>query len=270
MSDPHTTPFGISLRHIGVTFESRERSRVQALQDVSLDLAAGEVSCIIGASGCGKSTLLRILAGLETRHAGQASLDGQPIGQPGLDRGIVFQDHRLVPWMTVRQNLELALHRALPQERGNAIANALALVGLQAFESAYPYQLSGGMAQRVAIARALVHRPRVLLMDEPFGALDALTRIQLQDALLRIHERERITTVLVTHDIEEALYLGDRIAVLSSHPGRVIAAFPIELPRPRDRAHPAFAAIRADIYQRFFTPRAEAATATVPPTPASS
>ena len=250
-------PGGLALRHVAVEFAARDGSRVRALQDVSLDFPAGAVSCIIGASGCGKSTLLRILAGLETRHSGQASLDGAPITRPGLDRGIVFQDHRLVPWMTVRQNLALALHDQSAAARDAAIASALVLVGLQSFEQAFPHQLSGGMAQRVAIARALVHRPRVLLLDEPFGALDALTRMQLQDALLRIHEHERITTVLVTHDIEEALYLGDRIAVLSSRPGRVIADFAVDLPRPRRRSDPALAARRTEIYQDFFTPRAE-------------
>ncbi|HVR50315.1 MAG TPA: ABC transporter ATP-binding protein [Pseudorhodoferax sp.] len=253
---PHLVhPAGLALRHVGVEFAARDGARVRALQDVSLDFAAGAVSCIIGASGCGKSTLLRILAGLETRHTGLACLDGAPIARPGLDRGIVFQDHRLVPWMTVRQNLALALHGHSAAGRGEAIDAALALVGLQSFGEAFPHQLSGGMAQRVAIARALVHRPRVLLLDEPFGALDALTRMQLQDALLRIHAHERITTVLVTHDIEEALYLGDRIAVLSSRPGRVIADFAVDLPRPRRRSDPALAARRTEIYQDFFTPR---------------
>ncbi|KAF1023670.1 MAG: Aliphatic sulfonates import ATP-binding protein SsuB [Paracidovorax wautersii] len=248
---------GMALRHVGVAFETRDGQSLQALHDASLDFAAGEVTCIIGASGCGKSTLLRILAGLETGYSGQASLDGRPIAAPGLARGMVFQDHRLVPWMTVRQNLALALHRLPAQARDDAISGALALVGLQTFANAYPAQLSGGMAQRVAIARALAHRPRVLLLDEPFAALDALTRMQLQDALLRIRERESITTVLVTHDIEEALYLGDRIAVLSSRPGRVIADFAVDLPRPRNRAQAAFAERRIDIYQRFFTPSAQ-------------
>lgn len=245
-----TTP--LAVHNLSVTYPLADGTALQALQGIDLNFVDGGVTCILGASGCGKSTLLRTLAGLEATYSGSASLDGAPITQPGLDRGLVFQDHRLVPWMTVEQNIALSLHRLAPEQRARRIQEKLALVGLQAFAGAYPASLSGGMAQRVAIARALAHEPRVLLLDEPFAALDAMTRLQLQDELLTICQRTRITAVLVTHDIEEALYLGDRIAVLSSRPGRVISTLEVDLPRPRDRAHADFAALRLSIYQRFF------------------
>ncbi|HEK1684179.1 TPA: ABC transporter ATP-binding protein [Pseudomonas putida] len=207
------------------------------LQDIDLDIRPGEFISILGASGCGKSTLLRLIVGLDTDHQGTIVLDGQPVRGPGLERGIVFQDHRLFPWMTLQQNIALALkNHALPaDEKQRLVAEHIELVGLRGFEHAYPHQLSGGMAQRAAIARALVNKPKVLLLDEPLGALDALTRVRLQQELQRIRERERCTVVMVTHDIEEALYLGDRVIVMDAHPGRIREDLPIDLAHPRER-----------------------------------
>jgi sulfonate transport system ATP-binding protein len=194
---------------------------------------------IVGASGCGKSTLLRIIAGLETRFDGEVRHDGRPIESPSLDRGIVFQEPRLFPWLTVEQNVALGLENA-PLDaaaKRRVTAEHISLVGLAGFEKAYPRQLSGGMAQRVAIARSLVNRPDILLLDEPFGALDAMTRAHLQEELQRIWKHERITAVLVTH-VDEAVLLGDRVVVMAPRPGRIAEIFHVTAPRPRDRKDP--------------------------------
>jgi sulfonate transport system ATP-binding protein len=225
---------------------------VMALKKVDLVVQPGEILAIVGASGCGKSTLLRIIAGLERQYEGQASLGGVRISGPGLDRGVAFQEHRLLPWLTVEQNVAFGVQSLPPAERRQTVAEHLALVGLTGFERAYPHQLSGGMAQRAAIARALAPRPRLLLLDEPFGALDALTKIQLQEEVLRIWSAERTTLLLVTHDIDEAIYLGDRVAVMSSRPGAIRTVVPIDLPRPRDRTSYEFARLRRRIFGQFF------------------
>ncbi|WP_144113956.1 ABC transporter ATP-binding protein [Paraburkholderia sp. BCC1886] len=248
----HADSVSVSLESVSKAFIGSNGEPVQALSDISLDVRPGEVLCVLGASGCGKSTLLRLVAGLERPDSGRITTGADVVEGASLERGFVFQDHRLVPWMTVRENVELGLHRLSGDARRHAVDAKLELVGLTRFSAAYPAQLSGGMAQRVAIARALAHQPRVLLLDEPFGALDAITRMQLQDELLRVRASERITTILVTHDIEEALYLGDRILVLSSRPGRVRTILPVSLPRPRDRADPAFGKMRTTLYEQFF------------------
>ncbi|WP_095154774.1 ABC transporter ATP-binding protein [Pseudomonas sp. Irchel 3E13] len=211
---------------------------VEALRDFNLDIREGEFVAIVGASGCGKSTLLRLLIGLDNDYQGQILIDGKRVSGIGSERGIVFQEHRLFPWLTVAENIELglvneALDATAKQQR---VKDFIALVGLEAFSAAYPHQLSGGMAQRVAIARGLVASPRILLLDEPFGALDALTRQQMQDELLAIRERARITTLLVTHDVEEAIFLADRVVVLEPRPGRIKRVVEIDLPHPRERA----------------------------------
>ncbi len=225
---------------------------VTALEDVTLEVASGEVVVVVGASGCGKSTLLRIIAGLELDHEGAVEVGGVPVRGPGLDRGFVFQEHRLLPWLTVEKNVAFGVADLPAEERRRTVAEHVALVGLRGFERAYPHQLSGGMAQRVAIARALAPRPGVLLLDEPFGALDAFTRIQMQEELCRIWETERTTLVLVTHDIDEAIYLGDRVVVLGSRPGTVRRVLDVALPRPRDRTTANFASLRKTIYREFF------------------
>lgn len=242
----------LQLQNVGKSFASAE-GELEVLSQVSLDIAPGEFISIVGGSGCGKSTLLRLIAGLETPTTGNLTLDGAPVGPPGLDRGLVFQDHRLLPWLTVEENLGFALAEPDSAEGRKTITEHLELVGLQGFERAYPAQLSGGMAQRAAIARALVNRPRVLLLDEPFGSLDALTRILLQQEILRIWQQERTTVVLVTHDIDEALFLGDRVVVFSPRPGRVSRIVPVDLPRPRQRGGSSFMELRRLIYREFFS-----------------
>ncbi len=235
----------------------QEGRRVPALAGLSLAIAAGEFVAVVGTSGCGKSTLLRILAGLETDYEGRVAVDGVAVAGPGLDRGVVFQEHRLFPWLTVEENVGFGLAAHEPRERRRAVDEHLELVGLRGFERAFPHQLSGGMSQRVAIARALVNRPRVLLMDEPFGALDAFTRMGLQDELLRVWAAERTTVVLVTHDIDEAVFLADRVVVLSSRPGAIRAVVDVPLARPRDRVSPDFSRLRTSVYRALF-PRPDA------------
>ncbi|MBI1920993.1 MAG: ABC transporter ATP-binding protein [Geobacter sp.] len=234
------------------SFPTRD-SEVVALKEINLTIGEGEFVAIVGASGCGKSTLLRIVAGLENGYDGAVSLGNRPIAGPGLDRGMVFQEHRLLPWLTVEENVAFGLNGRANGERERIVREHLALVGLSDFAKAHPHQLSGGMAQRVAIARSLVNQPGLLLLDEPFGALDALTRIQMQQEILRIWEAERTTMVLVTHDIDEALYLGDRVVVMSSRPGTVKRIIHVSLPRPRDRSSYEFVQLRKEIYAEFFS-----------------
>jgi len=231
---------------------TRSGEPLTALLDVDLDVAPGEVLALVGESGCGKSTLLRIVAGLERDHDGVVEVAGVPVSGPGPDRGVVFQEHRLLPWLTVEDNVAFALPRLAPEARRQAVADHLALVGLVGFERRYPAELSGGMAQRVALALALAPRPAVLLLDEPFAALDALTRIRMQGELLAILAAERITLVLVTHDIDEAVFLGDRVVVMGSRPGTVRRVFAVPLARPRDRTSWEFASLRAAIHGEFF------------------
>jgi ABC-type nitrate/sulfonate/bicarbonate transport system ATPase subunit len=209
----------------------------------------GSVLALIGASGCGKSTVLRMIAGLEQPDSGEISAGDVMVDEPGLDRCLVFQEPRLLPWLTVVENIALALRNAPMSkvEKRLRIAEHLDLVGLRAFGDAYPRQLSGGMAQRVAIARGLVTDPDILLLDEPFGALDALTRLRLQGDLQRIWAARRTTMVLVTHDVEEAIFLADRIAVMAPQPGRIIALHDVDLPHPRDRTDAAFVTLRAEL-----------------------
>jgi NitT/TauT family transport system ATP-binding protein/sulfonate transport system ATP-binding protein len=223
------------------------------LEDVSLTVRPGEFVSVVGSSGCGKSTLLRLVIGLEDDYRGEILLDGRRIVGTSLDRGIVFQEHRLFPWLTVEQNVGLSLLNAPGDGRSKrrAVQEHIELVGLKGFESAWPHQLSGGMAQRVAIARALVNRPEILLLDEPFGALDALTRSYLQQELQRIWQAEGITMILVTHDVEEAVYLGDRVVVMQPRPGRIKRIVDVPLARPRDRGAAAFGAIKDDVLSEF-------------------
>ncbi|MEK0083856.1 ABC transporter ATP-binding protein [Benzoatithermus flavus] len=221
----------------------------EALSQVSLSLRAGEILAVVGASGCGKSTLLRLVAGLETPSAGVILLDGERLSGPSPRIGVVFQEPRLMPWLKLVSNVAFGLPRRLPKaERMRLARAALARVGLARFEDALPKTLSGGMAQRAAIARALVTRPPVLLLDEPFSALDALTRQALQEELLRLWAEDRPTMVLVTHDLDEALYLADRVVVLGGHPGRVRLELEVSLPRPRPRDGTALAALRERLF----------------------
>jgi NitT/TauT family transport system ATP-binding protein len=208
---------------------------VLALSDVSFDVRAREFISVIGPSGCGKSTLIRILAGLDTPSAGRVLLDGHEVTEPGADRGMVFQSYTLFPWLTVKQNVLFGPRlKGSAGKRGEQDARKwLELVGLSKFADAYPAELSGGMKQRVAIARALANEPRILLMDEPFGALDAQTRCSMQAHLLRIWENVDVTIVFITHDLDEAIYLSDRIVVLGANPGRISEIIEVPVPRPR-------------------------------------
>ena len=223
------------------------------LENISLSIKPGEFVSIVGSSGCGKSTLLRLIIGLEQEYQGSVELDGQRIVGTSLQRGIVFQEHRLFPWLTVEQNVAIGLLNAdlSAAQKQKSVQEHISLVGLKGFETAYPYQLSGGMSQRVAIARALVNRPEVLLLDEPFGALDALTRSHLQQELQRIQAAEGITAVLVTHDVEEAVYLGDRVVIMQPRPGRIKRIVDVPLTRPRDRTGQEFIRIKDDILMAF-------------------
>ena len=225
---------------------------VEALAAVDLTIPQGEFVCLIGASGCGKSTLLRIIAGFEEPTTGEASIFGKRITGPGSDRGMVFQDYALFPWMTVRENISFGLRQGrMPREAIEKTTDEFVrMVGLERFVGRYPNQLSGGMKQRVAIARVLANNATMLLMDEPFGALDALTREQLQYELLQIWSRTGVTAVFVTHSVEEAVLLADRVLVMSAGPGRIDSDFRIELARPRDVSSPEFNALRRDISRR--------------------
>ncbi len=235
----------LTIRDVSKTYNV-DAKPLSVLRNVGLQISPGEFVSIVGASGCGKSTLLRLIVGLDTDYDGDILLDGQRITGPGTDRGIVFQEHRLFPWLTVEDNIGLGLDGSKEAEavKQRRIHENIALVGLEGFEKAYPHQLSGGMAQRAAIARSLVTRPRILLLDEPLGALDSLTRAYLQNELLRIWQQERITIVMVTHDVEEAVFLSDRIVVMEPRPGRIRSIQEIDLPHPRSRSSVEFVAAK--------------------------
>ncbi|MEQ6969549.1 ABC transporter ATP-binding protein [Pectobacterium polaris] len=210
------------------------------LQDIDLSLRSGELVAVIGASGCGKSTLLRLAAGIDTTERGRILIGERPVRGIPDDVSLVFQEPRLFPWLTVTDNIRLGMLNLdlSPAEVTRRIAHYLQMMGLEGFADAWPHQLSGGMAQRVAIARGLVSTPRILLLDEPFGALDALTKQQLQARLAEIRQQTDLTILLVTHDVEEAVFLADRVVVMSPRPGRISAILPVTLPYPRDRTSP--------------------------------
>ncbi|MFQ4136988.1 ABC transporter ATP-binding protein [Nodosilinea sp. PGN35] len=218
-----------------------------ALEGIDLTIQPGEIVSLVGTSGCGKSTLLRILAGLDFPTLGEVSIDGEPIAGPHPKVGLIFQEARLMPWLTVADNIKFGLHGLPPLERQWRTQQVLQKVHLSKFAESLPRQLSGGMAQRVAIARALVTQPNILLLDEPFSALDAFTRAQLQDHLLEIWEGDYPTLVVVTHDVEEALVLSDRVIVLRPHPGRIHRELRVDLPRPRRRSSPEFQRLKEQL-----------------------
>jgi NitT/TauT family transport system ATP-binding protein len=236
-------PTKIAIQHVGKVF-GEGRHTVEALRDVNLDIAANEFVTFVGASGCGKSTLLRIIGGLEYHTAGEVRVDGEPVLGPGADRAMVFQHYSLYPWLTVMENIKFSRRlkhgrESLTEadvEAASGRADALlALMGLTPAAHAWPNQLSGGMQQRVAIARALMGRPKVLLMDEPFGALDAQTREVMHDLILHVHRLEKPTVVFITHDVEEAIYLGQRVVLMAPHPGRIDTVYEVPLPAAREQ-----------------------------------
>lgn len=226
-------------------------SETEALKDINLTINSGEFVCILGPSGCGKSTLLEIIAGLQPPSRGQVLLDGTPVTSPNRDIGVVFQDSSLYPWRTVLENVEFGpeikgMDKTLRREMAQKY---IQMVKLSGFEDRYPHQLSGGMRQRVGIARTLINNPKVLLMDEPFGAVDYLTRLQLQSEVLDIWEKERKTVIFITHDISEAVFLGDRVVILTPRPGKIKCILDIPLKKSRNRNDPAIVEIEEKIYR---------------------
>lgn len=240
----------LSIRHLTKCFAVGPDKKT-VLSNINFDLEEGKFISVIGPSGCGKSTLLRIMGGLDTAYEGQVLFRGEPVKGPGRKRGFIFQDHRLLPWLTAAENIAFSLPDNV-SDAANLIQESLATVGLSEAADLYPRQLSGGMAQRVAIARALANKPQLLLLDEPFGALDAMTKLKLQDEMLRLWQMEHITMVIVTHDIDEAVYLGQQVIVLDRHPGCVRHIYDIEQSVPRDRTSLEFHRQRDKIYKEFF------------------
>lgn len=232
---------GLEISHIGKQFRRPDGETVAALSDVSISVKPGSFVSLIGPSGCGKSTLLRLISGLEFPSHGKIFLGGKEITGPGADRGFMFQEHNLFPWLTIRENIAFGLKaRNLYKSHQEKVDQMLELVGLKDFANSYPHQLSGGMCQRASLARALVAEPDVLLLDEPLGALDAFTRMNIQDEIARIWKEKHMTMIMVTHDVEEAVYLSDTVVVMTARPGRVVQSIAIDLPRPRQRSSEAF------------------------------
>jgi sulfonate transport system ATP-binding protein len=241
---------------MSVTIESVSRTffksqkEIQALKEVHLQINNGEFVTIIGPSGCGKSTLLKIIAGLDSQFEGKIKIGQEALTGPGIKQGFIFQEHRLFPWLTVEKNIAADLSLKNPEVR-KKVDELIEIVRLKGFEKAYPRELSGGMSQRVAIARALLRDPEVLLLDEPFGALDAFTRTHLQDVLLEIWQRKGTTMILVTHDLDESIYLANRVVIMSSRPGRVSKIIHVDLPYPRKKVNRNFQDIRQQVMSEF-------------------
>ncbi|MGJ4973033.1 MULTISPECIES: ABC transporter ATP-binding protein [unclassified Bradyrhizobium] len=250
----------IEISGVSKIFTDKKRNAdVTALADINLSIARNELVCLLGPSGCGKSTLLNMIAGFEKPSAGNITVDGRPVIAPGADRGVVFQHANLMPWLPVWENVafHLLLGGGQKAERRAKAQIYIDMVGLTGFENHYPSELSGGMNQRVGIARALLMNPQVILMDEPFGALDEQTRMDMQTELVRIWQQHQGTIVFVTHGIDEALTLGTHVAVMSARPGRIVEIIPIDLPRPRDITSPQFNELKRHILALLRGERAE-------------
>ena len=242
----------IEINHVGKSFQLKKET-VEVLKDITLSIKKGEFITIVGASGCGKSTLTRLLAGLDYPTAGEVLVDGKRVEKPSVKTGIIFQEARLFPWLTVEKNIEFGIHEKLPaEEKKRKVSEIIEAIGLKGFKDALPSQLSGGMQQRVNIGRALINEPDILLLDEPFGALDALTRINMQTEVLKIWEKNKTTMLLITHDIDEAIFLSDRIIILSDKPGVISREIEVPMSKPRDRSSSDFIDIRRKIYGEFF------------------
>lgn len=227
--------------------------RVPVLENLNLDVAEGEFISIVGPSGCGKSTLLKLIIALNRQEKGEIVIDGAPVSAPSPKCSMIFQEARLMPWLTVEKNIEFVIPKSVPKEtRKKLVDHNLELVGLSEFRNALPGQLSGGMQQRVSIARGLVTNPELLLLDEPFGALDAFTRMTMQTELLNIWKKEKNTMILVTHDIDEAIFLSTKIVIMSERPGQIRKVIEVELPGQRDRSSVEFLTIRRKVLQEFF------------------
>lgn len=228
-----------------------KKDSVHALENINFSVDKGELICVLGPSGCGKSTLMRAICGLDTDYEGTITIDGKEVHGPEKTRGMVFQEHRLFPWLTVEQNIGFALNGIDKEKKAELIQKYIDLVGLTGFEKAYPKQLSGGMAQRGGIARALVNDPEVLLLDEPFGALDTFTKMAMQKELKQIQKKSDTTMIMVTHDIEEAVFLADKIIVMSPRPGKIVKVIDVDLNEPRDRNSYEFLEIRKEVFNEF-------------------
>lgn len=239
----------LDIRQLNKTFQT-SKGPVPALENIELGIKEGQFITVIGPSGCGKSTLLKIIAGLDVDYDGVVQLGGRPVAGPGIDKGFIFQEPRLFPWLTVEKNIaaDLSLRDADTKRK---VEELIELVRLTGFEKAYPRELSGGMAQRVAIARALLRNPKVLLLDEPFGALDAFTRAHMQEALIDIWQKNKTTMIFVTHDIDEAIYLGGRIVILKPRPGQIRKVVSVDLPYPRRKASVSFQELRFKVLSEF-------------------
>ena len=242
----------LTIENLRRIYKDDDGADVEALENVSLKIKRGEFISIIGASGCGKTTLLRSIAGLDKPDSGSIVMDDHPITKPDPERGYVFQQGGLFNWLTVEQNISYGLKtRRVYKQKKDDVAKYIELVGLKGFEDSYPYQISGGMAQRVAIARTLINEPEMLLLDEPMGALDSFTRADIQDKLLELHRLNGITMVLVTHDIDEAIYLSDRIVIMTPRPGKISNIIEVKIPHPRQRGGVEFLAMRRKLLEEF-------------------
>ncbi len=241
----------IEIKNVNRTYVDDKDNTVEALKDINLAIWRGEFISIIGSSGCGKTTLLRLIAGLDAPETGILTLDGQEITVPDPQRGYVFQQGGLFPWLTVEQNIATGLKARHVYRKNKAlVSHYIDLIGLDGFEKAYPHQISGGMAQRVAIARALINKPKALLLDEPMGALDSFTRADIQDKLLELRKENDATMILVTHDVDEAIYLSDRIVIMTPRPGKISEILTIKMTQPRDRGGAEFLALRGEILEK--------------------
>ena len=246
------TKVTLKLENVSKSFAKIETDEVtHALTSVTTTMESGEFISLVGPSGCGKSTMLRLVAGLITPTTGRLTVNGEEIEKPAPDRGMMFQKATLFPWLTVRDNIAFSL-KMQGKLKGNEekVENMIKVIGLENFREDYPAQLSGGMAQRVALVRSLINEPPILLLDEPLGALDAFTRMNMQDEILKIWQEKKQLAVMVTHDVDEAIYMGTRVLVMDAHPGRVIADIPIDLPFPRDRGSREFVEYRIDILNK--------------------
>jgi NitT/TauT family transport system ATP-binding protein/sulfonate transport system ATP-binding protein len=251
MSEQSVNDVILNINSLNRTYIDDSGNTVEALKDFNLSVRQGEFVSIIGSSGCGKTTLLRLIAGLDDPKSGELILNGEKITEPAAQCGYVFQQGSLFPWLTVENNIAAGLKaRGGYKNNKGEVARYIEMIGLKGFEKSFPYQISGGMAQRVAIARALINNPAVLLLDEPMGALDSFTRADIQDKLLELWRKNNITMILVTHDVDEAIYLSDRIVIMTPRPGRIKEIINVDLPYPRHRGGSDFLSMRRDILEK--------------------